>query len=305
MARFSETDSPTQRVRLMLRAKIALGILVGLLLGHAATVWPVVVCTPFGSLTAALQLCKPATGEIGWDAAINNNFTILDASLTATNQTQVINGQSNFVNYNIAPSTNAGTTQQVGLWLHLTGASSLGAGNFRIPLFLSAETGGSDGVIPLNIVATQRAADPVAFLSGLELAVNNLKRNDPLDPVDQNHFGMTIDAYGGFSTGPAAVAIRTATANSNWQRGIWIPVNSITPSTGLAFDYAGNGTQGAFQVTEKSAVQPGSFVFANIAAVLTANGMMSYCSDCTIANPCAGGGTGAIAKRLNSINVCN
>jgi hypothetical protein len=36
-----------------------------------------------------------------------------------------------------------------------------------------------------------------------------------------------------------------------------------------------------------------------------ANGRIIYCSDCTIANPCAGAGTGAIAKRLNGVWVCN
>jgi hypothetical protein len=36
-----------------------------------------------------------------------------------------------------------------------------------------------------------------------------------------------------------------------------------------------------------------------------ANGTFLYCSDCKIANPCAGGGTGALAKRLNGIWVCN
>lgn len=35
------------------------------------------------------------------------------------------------------------------------------------------------------------------------------------------------------------------------------------------------------------------------------NGRFVYCTDCTIANPCAGGGTGAFAKRLNSVWVCN
>jgi hypothetical protein len=42
---------------------------------------------------------------------------------------------------------------------------------------------------------------------------------------------------------------------------------------------------------------------ANLGAA--ANGTMIYCSDCTIASPCAGGGTGAIAKRLNGAWVCN
>jgi hypothetical protein len=44
-------------------------------------------------------------------------------------------------------------------------------------------------------------------------------------------------------------------------------------------------------------------VFANLGT--PGNGYVKYCSDCTIANPCAGGGTGAIAKRLNSVWVCN
>jgi hypothetical protein len=35
------------------------------------------------------------------------------------------------------------------------------------------------------------------------------------------------------------------------------------------------------------------------------NGTIKYCSNCTIAAPCASGGTGAIAKRLNGGWVCN
>lgn len=35
------------------------------------------------------------------------------------------------------------------------------------------------------------------------------------------------------------------------------------------------------------------------------NGTLRFCSDCTIANPCAGSGTGALAKRLNGVWVCN
>jgi hypothetical protein len=47
---------------------------------------------------------------------------------------------------------------------------------------------------------------------------------------------------------------------------------------------------------------PGT-LFANIAT--PANGTFLYCSDCTITNPCAGGGSGALAKRLNGIWICN
>ena len=36
-----------------------------------------------------------------------------------------------------------------------------------------------------------------------------------------------------------------------------------------------------------------------------ANGSYEYCSNCTITSPCAGSGTGAFAKRLNGVWVCN
>lgn len=45
-------------------------------------------------------------------------------------------------------------------------------------------------------------------------------------------------------------------------------------------------------------------LFANIPSNL-ANGSMLYVSDDTIANPCAGSGTGAILKQLNAVHVCN
>lgn len=50
-------------------------------------------------------------------------------------------------------------------------------------------------------------------------------------------------------------------------------------------------------------LQLGSVAFASLPT--PANGMTIYCSDCTIANPCASGGTGALAKRLNGVWVCN
>lgn len=50
-------------------------------------------------------------------------------------------------------------------------------------------------------------------------------------------------------------------------------------------------------------IQLGSDVFASLGS--PTNGNILYCSNCTIANPCASGGTGALAKRLNSVWVCN
>lgn len=46
-----------------------------------------------------------------------------------------------------------------------------------------------------------------------------------------------------------------------------------------------------------------SIAFASLGT--PASNQFVYCPDCTIANPCAGGGTGALAKRLNGVWVCN
>lgn len=44
-------------------------------------------------------------------------------------------------------------------------------------------------------------------------------------------------------------------------------------------------------------------LFANLGT--PSNGVVLYCADCNIANPCTGSGTGAIAKRLNGSWICN
>jgi hypothetical protein len=72
-----------------------------------------------------------------------------------------------------------------------------------------------------------------------------------------------------------------------------------------------NGTAGTYRdirarnVVVENKIDPTGFLFVNIATVLTGDGEFGFCSDCTIANPCAGSGTGALAKRLNGVMVCN
>ncbi len=43
--------------------------------------------------------------------------------------------------------------------------------------------------------------------------------------------------------------------------------------------------------------------FVNLGSAF--NGTLVYCLDCTFANPCAGGGTGAFAKRINGAWRCD
>jgi hypothetical protein len=87
--------------------------------------------------------------------------------------------------------------------------------------------------------------------------------------------------------------------NGNSSITLSTPQNIHTSAT-PQFDRLGLGvaapaTSGMFQLT--------GVTFASLGT--PANGTFAYCSDCTIANPCAGGGTGAFAKRLNGAWVCN
>lgn len=83
----------------------------------------------------------------------------------------------------------------------------------------------------------------------------------------------------------------------------------ITIGNGLDLAFtASSGAAGTVDTRFSRGSVAGEFtftavLFANLGT--PANGHFAYCSDCTIANPCASGGTGAWAKRLNGVWVCN
>ncbi|MGH2610019.1 MAG: hypothetical protein ACRDHF_13145, partial [Tepidiformaceae bacterium] len=53
----------------------------------------------------------------------------------------------------------------------------------------------------------------------------------------------------------------------------------------------------------QGSMRMGAVVHASLGS--PADGTQTYCSDCTFANPCASGGTGAIAKRLAGAWRCD
>jgi hypothetical protein len=67
-----------------------------------------------------------------------------------------------------------------------------------------------------------------------------------------------------------------------------------------------NNTARVLAVDLNGAMQFTGQTFANLnTPAAPPNGTIQYCTDCTIANPCAAGGTGAFMKRLNGVLVCN
>lgn len=91
-----------------------------------------------------------------------------------------------------------------------------------------------------------------------------------------------------------------ASAQDCWDQQVILGAGANGTST-MTWTHA--GSTGVSVHDMGAPVKPGTSTFASLGT--PANGVMTYCSDCTIANPCAGAGTGAIAKRLNGVWVCN
>jgi hypothetical protein len=95
----------------------------------------------------------------------------------------------------------------------------------------------------------------------------------------------SIDAPSGGISGTTYVDSR-----ANYYSNSTLPLNATASSM---------GSQGVWA----SALHISPTVFASLGA--PPNGTVVYCPDCTISDPCSGGGRGALAKRLNGIWVCN
>ena len=112
------------------------------------------------------------------------------------------------------------------------------------------------------------------------------------------------------AAGAAGIAWNGATGNTHINNGyqlVWGSSGFGSPDVGLT-----RSSAGVVKVTDASTgwgqVQSGSVLLNGVVQAnlgTPSNGTIIYCSDCTIANPCASGGTGALAKRLNGVWVCN
>ena len=107
-------------------------------------------------------------------------------------------------------------------------------------------------------------------------------------------FNKTAVCLGGTSTAPSLTDGPFTVTGLYWPANHTIAI-ADTVSGEVARFTGGNANYGYMTMM--------AVTFANLPAA--ANGSVLYCSDCTIANPCAGSGTGALAKRLNGAWVCN
>lgn len=122
--------------------------------------------------------------------------------------------------------------------------------------------------------------------------------------------GATLTTQRSFSAGVAVGATSTITNREGVRIANPTGSGTVVNNTGLLILAQTKGTTTNLAIDSQGGVNKftGQLELVGVTqASLGAdvNGTIRYCSDCTIANPCAGAGTGALAKRLNGVWVCN
>lgn len=122
--------------------------------------------------------------------------------------------------------------------------------------------------------------------------------------TDAQHVRVNGVSSGGFNgTSDTYASSTQATSGMFWNAGGWWDLKIAGNKVG---NIHANGVYGGGDFG--TSLQQNGLVLPGVAFVslgTPGNGQITYCNNCTIANPCASGGTGALAKRLNGVWVCN
>jgi hypothetical protein len=169
-----------------------------------------------------------------------------------------------------------------------------------------ARLSNTDSIAWRNNAGTQNMFVAPGFVSGADtLTVNTVNFSPNLVQAAVNQPMVYAAGSGLTSAGQLATVQGTAAQGVVNGNG-----GGVTLATGAGL---GTGNSGDVIVAPGAAGASGNSgnlvltgrTFANLGTPGGGNGSLIFCSDCTIANPCAGGGSGALAKRLNGIWVCN
>lgn len=253
-------------------------------------------------------------------------LTVVGAGSTTTINGAALSGSSttsNFVNVTgTMPTTMSATTY--GLNHQITSAGSSGQLNAAFNIdYLAGYTGGENSV---GIrVANAAAGTNTLFANGnraLQAASSATTTGNNLGVLGTasggnlsigGHLSATTNKNSATNVGVAGFGLNGG--SSPVQVGGYFALANAYPTFVSAALIANNGAQtdpifraqdngtDVFQIVDGGAMVLTAKLFANLGT--PANGSFFYCSDCTIANPCAGSGTGAFAKRLNAVWVCN
>lgn len=263
--------------------------------------------TTGGLLTDSANLVYTATGLY-----VNGSIAAGGTAISANVLFNVVSGTSDpaatqsggiFARNITLTGNNAQIVQGVaGTVTHLNGAFNLTAPIMGVFGTAQMQTAGTMtygvGVQGLAYnVSTGTISNAFAFRAGIQ----NL-----------NASGTITNAYSFYANDSASYGFNSGTITNQYGLYVANPANSGTLTNNYGIYIASQTSGGTLNYALYSAggtnyfagnIQSGGTTQASLGT--PANGTFIYCSDCTIANPCAGGGTGALAKRLNGVWVCN
>jgi len=237
----------------------------------------------FGGIVTSASYIDPVSGFKVNGAAVSGNVlrgngtTFVPAVLAAADLSNGVTGTGALVLANtptlITPNIGAATGASLSLTTNQNGITSLSVTNTN---------GGTNAVAAVLLTNNVGANAGFFGLAGGGYTALPILQGKLFFDANSTTTGIILNTE---STIPIVFGINTAEAG-RWTGGSSLSIGATPPTVALA---------GSIHYT--------GVAFASLAT--PDNGTVIYCTDCTLANPCAGGGTGAIAKRLNGVWVCN
>jgi hypothetical protein len=167
-----------------------------------------------------------------------------------------------------------------------------------------------DSIIANNVAIDQPWRNTAGYYGDIVIESAGTKaasRNLVIGNKAQRVSAMTLADYGIIVRGIASYAADQNVLDNNTCNGSYTTncyrINDANATNVRITGYQGEGITNASGTYSISGPSTPGVAFAALGT--PQNGSVVYCSDCTVASPCAGGGTGALAKRLNGAWVCN
>jgi hypothetical protein len=225
----------------------------------------------------------------GSSAPATTNYVIYDIDCQnggSTNDAIVLRNTGTDLLQRITVVSNS-ATQSSGAGVHITGT---GAGNFNGHTINTIHCEKHNDCVLMD--GNQGAT--VTYADGENGVVNTVRMAASANCI---FTGVYIRNNANSVSNPSIINQVTSTS-----------ITSNNPSGGIVPLYAWGINQYEWWVDNTGQHTPAiistGVAFASLPGS-PSNGTIIYCNNCTIANPCAIGGSGAIAKRLNGVWVCN
>lgn len=270
--------------------------------------------------TVGLNIC---TASNTWTAVATGTVSLLPLHLTDANTVEQYNGVTGqgFYLYNtrtdasnneylrflwsgdnafIQTDKNGSGTQRPITILaggNLTLWSAAHTGNYQELAFATTGatlTGTSSGATPVRLIASTISQTSGTYFGISATSTYQVGSTSTMVGVGL-HVNPTINYSAGTPGAGSYEAIRIAATETALPTGQSYLIRALAGSA---------GTTDIWSLDNKGVQRNTGVTFANLPGT-PSNGMFVYCTDCTIASPCAGSGTGAFAKRLNGAWICN